>query len=475
MRKREYLYKHLAAQLAEKIKNGVYQHGEKLPSIQQLHRRLNLSVSTIYKAFIELEYEGLVEARPKSGFYAQQPHEIESILSDKPIKAFSAQRDASKFAHEIRLAIKNPSLVPFGQAMVSPSLLPYRQLVKILKSTTASNIRSMVSYGKLQGIYALRRQLSLRTVGLGYHVNPDEIVITNGCMEAISVSLMALTQPGDTIAVESPTYFGYLPIFKQLGLSVVEIPTECSTGPDLDFLEAAIASHKISVCLLIPNFHNPTGHLVSDSRKERLVKLLNEYDIPVIEDDVYSELFYSGKKPTSLKIYDKKRLVITCSSFSKTLAPGFRIGWIMAEGEVLEAIKRSKFAVSMATSNLDQNILSEYLSGNVYDRHLRSLRTILKKQVQSVAIGIEKHFPPGTTFNLPKGGFILWVRLPEGSSGMALYRKAILHRISILPGVLCSYSGTYKEYIRVGCGYPFDKKIGDAIATLGRLAHSLLK
>jgi DNA-binding transcriptional MocR family regulator len=476
VKKREYLYEQLAAQLAEKIKKGVYQHGEKLPSIQQLHRRLNLSVSTIYKAFIELEYLGLVEAKPKSGFYTQyQPHENESIPSDKQIKAYSAQRDSSKFAHDIHLTIKKPSLVPFGQATISPSLLPHQQLAKILKATIASNLQSMISYGKLQGMFELRRQLALRTVNLGCHVNPDEIVITNGCIEAISISLMALTKPGDTIAVESPTYFGYVPILKQLGLSVIEIPTDCTVGPDLDWLEAAINLHKISVCLLIPNFHNPTGYLISDKNKERLVKLLNEHNIPIVEDDVYAELFYAGKRPTSLKAYDKKRLVITCSSFSKTLAPGFRTGWIMAEGELLEAIKRSKFAVSLATSNLDQNLLAEYLTSNAYDRHLRSLRTILKKQVRSVAAGIEIHFPRGTTFNLPKGGFILWVRLPPGSNGMALYRKAILHKISILPGVLCSYSKTYKEYIRIGCGFPFDKKMSDAIATLGRLAHSLEK
>lgn len=471
--KKQFLYQKLAAQIGDQIRDGVYASGQKLPSISKLTQSLNKSVSTVYRAYVELEFMGLIEARPKSGYYVKARFPQKTVKKPSfPLTVYSAQKDLSDYANEIRFAIKQSSFAPLGQASLAPELLPQKNISRILKAISAGQMQRLLSYGQTQGEAKLRQQIARSMIGLIDPISMDQIVVTNGCMEAIAVSLMAVTKPGDTIAVESPTYFGYMQVLKELNLSIVEIPTLPDQGIDLDYFAKAIDHHPIKACLLIPNFQNPQGYLMPDENKRSLVRMAARKCIFVIEDDVYSELYYGNSRPSLLKSYDEQGMVITCSSFSKTICPGFRLGWVIADHEILERIKRVKFSISMVTSTLDQHVLCEFLEGNRYDRHLRSLRTRVKKQVNSMARAVKQYFPTGTSFRLPHGGFILWVRLPGNTDSLHLYQDAIEQDIAILPGFLCSYSQEYKKYIRINCGFPFEGNIRDAIARLGQLANA---
>ncbi|MCP4753648.1 MAG: PLP-dependent aminotransferase family protein [Proteobacteria bacterium] len=465
-----YRYKLLANELESKIANGTYKVGEKLPSIRQLHRQLNLSISTIYKAFIELEAQGLIEARPRSGYYVGS-----SLLRELRVPATG---DVSfpphkvvlpSFVNQVLEVMNNPAFLPFGSAILSPDFLPYKSLFKILKDLGKREVQEVISYNLSQGDPELRRQLALRTLGIIDGIGAEDIIVTNGCTEAVSLSLKAVVQAGDTIAIESPTFYGILPLLEELGVLVVEVPTDPQYGVDVDGLEETIRRNNIKACLLTPNFHNPLGALMPDERKKRLVRMLNCHDIPIIEDDVNSELYYGKQRPIPLIAFDKRDLVLTCSSFSKTLASGLRTGWVIPGKRFKDKVLKLKTSFSVSTSSLDQHLLARFLGSGVYERHLRSLRDRVKKQVLIFARAVQEHFPEDTRMSIPQGGLLLWIQLPRGIDGFDIYREALKHRISILPGIVCSSSKQFKEYIRIGCGFPFTPEMKKGIEILGAL------
>ncbi len=472
--KKAFRYRHLADEIEQKIMSGTYRPGEKLPSIRKLHEQLNLSISTAYHAYTELETMGLVEARPKSGYYVN-PVALQRLKVPKFEKiSYPPQKvKLSSMINSVISAISNPNLLPLGSTVTAAELLPFKYFSRILKDLSHQEIKSMISYCLSEGFPELRRQIAIRTLGVIEGITPEDVIITNGCMEAIALSLLAITQPGDTVAIETPTNFGFLQLLKELGLLVMEIPTDPRYGVDLDELEKIIRQNKIKTCLFIPNFHNPLGAIMPDGNKQRLVELLSQYEVPAIEDDISAELYFGRQHPLPLKAFDQKDLVITCSSFSKTLAPGLRIGWIIPGRRFKEKIQNLKAAVSVTTSTLDQYLVSQYLAGGAYERHLRALRNSLKKQSVSTAFAIQKHFPSKTRLAIPSGGTFLWVQLPSKVDGLKVYRKALNHNIAIIPGVVCSNSRQFRNFIQVSCGSPFTKDIEKGIATLGKLVYRL--
>lgn len=469
----DFRYRRIADDLESSINNGIYAPGERLPSIRELHRRLNISISTAYHAYMELERRGLVEVRPKSGYYVG----IASLKKLHPpavpkISASPQKVETTGMVNAVLKAISNPKMLPLGSSATAAALLPYRRFAKIVKALTANDIQKGMAYTLTEGHPELRRQLALRAVGELPGISPEDFVVTTGCMEAVTLCLQSVLKPGDTLAIETPTHFGFLQLFQELGILVLEIPTHPKTGVDIDALENSIKKSRIQACLFMPNIHNPLGTLLSDDKKERLVGLLNRHEIPVIEDDISAELFFTGsRRPSLLKAYDRKDLVLTCSSFSKTLAPGFRIGWALPGKRFKDRVLRLKAGSTVCGSGLDQEIMARFLSGGTLERHMRSLRNTLKAQVLKTALAVQKYFPAGSRFSFPEGGSLLWVELPGSADGTAMYQAALKQRISILPGAVCSVSGGFKNYIRIGCGQPFTHETERAIQVLGELAH----
>ena len=454
--------------------SGTYQPGERLPSIRKLHKQSNLSISTIYHAYLELESMGLVEARPKSGYYVN-PVALQNLKAPRFRKISFPPKKVrlSSMMNSVISAISNPDLLPLGSTVVDARLMPFKHFSRILKNLSHEELRSMISYSLSEGYPELRRQIALRTVGVLEGIAPEDIIITNGCMEAVALSLLAVARPGDTVAVETPTNFGFLQLLQELGLLVMEVPADPRTGVDLEELEKIFRQNKIKSCLLIPNFHNPLGALMPDEHKIRLIELINTYEIPVIEDEISSELHFGGKRPMPLKSFDQKDLVLSCSSFSKTLAPGLRIGWVIPGRRYRERVQNLKAATTVASSTLDQYLISRYLAEGAFERHCRRLRESLKKQVVRTAFVIQKHFPSGTRLAIPEGGNLLWVELPSRVDGLQVYRMALEEHIAIIPGVVCSNARQFNNFIQISCGSPVTEDLEKGIVRLGEIVSGL--
>ncbi len=472
--KKPFRYRHLAEEIEQQIMSGTYQPGERLPSIRRLHRQSNLSISTIYHAFTELETMGLVEARPKSGYYVN-PVALQKLKVPRFEKVSYPPKKVklSSMINSVISAISNPHLLPFGSTVTDPALLPFKFFSRTLKELSHSELKSMISYSLSEGYPELRRQITLRTVGVMDQITPDDVIVTNGCMEAVALSLLAVTRPGDTVAIETPTNFGFLQLLKELGLMVMEVPTDPRHGVDLDELEKIFRRNSIKACLFIPNFHNPLGAIMPDDHKKRLVELIHEFEMPLIEDSISSELYFDIQRPVPLKTFDRQDLVVTCSSFSKTLAPGLRIGWVIPGRRIKERIQNLKAAISVTTSTLDQFLIAQFLASGAYERHLRRLRNSLKKQIIRTAFCIQQHFPPETRLAIPNGGTLLWVQLPPKVDGLEVYQKALDDNIAIIPGGVCSNSRQFNNFIQISCGAPVTAREEKGIETLGKIVSRL--
>ncbi len=289
-------------------------------------------------------------------------------------------------------------------------------------------------------------------------------------MEALNLCLRAVANAGDIIAIESPAFYGTLQIIESLGMRALEISTDPRDGVILGALDSAIRRQKVRACLFVTNFSNPLGSCMPDARKKELVELLARREIPLIEDDIYGDLYFSGVRPRTAKAYDKKGLVLLCSSFSKTLAPGYRVGWT-SPGRFRPQVESLKFTSSMATATPPQMAIADFLQSGGYDRYLRKIRRILMTQVQQMSNAVGRYFPTGTKVTRPQGGYVLWIELPRSADALELHRRALEQKISIAPGPIFSAKQKYKNFIRLSCGLPWSERIDRAVQTLADLAR----
>lgn len=463
-------YIRLADDMENKIREGIYRAGEKLPSIRKLHDQTGFSITTVYQAYVELEIRGMVEARQRSGYYVKPM--LRQILPSPSIKKHHAtpqKVSINTLAYSIVEAMSDPEMLQLGGTIVVPELLPYKQLFRTIKTMPNHKLRDILTtYEKPDGSRHLKRQIAKRTLGHTRDIDLEEILITGGCIEAVSLCLQAVAEPGDTIIVESPTYPWFLQIIEDLNMYALEIPTDPATGIELDSMEMALDHHRVKACILIPNAHNPLGCIMPTEKKKAVLDLAGNRDIPIIEDDIHGDLCFEKTRPLPLKAYDRKGQVLYCSSFSKTLSPGLRVGWTMP-GRFKDMVRRLKLNASIASPSLNQYIVSEYLKGGYYDRHLRRLRTALKSQVSNMALAVARHFPADTKMTAPEGGLAIWVQLGDHMDGLKIFHEARKQRIAIMPGVLCSTTDKYKNYIRLSCGFPWSERLETGVRTLGEI------
>lgn len=466
-----FLYEKLADELTQRVEHGVLRAGDRLPSVRRLSEERGVSIATVISAYLILEGRGIAEARPKSGHFVRRRTEVTSVPATPRRAKEAARVSIAAGADElIRVMTEDRGLVPLGTAWVAPELLPLRRLNALLAGIARAGGGVGGSYDELRGTPQLRRQLARRAPTWGTFLEEDDFVTTVGATEALNLALGAVTKPGDVIAVESPVYFGLLRLVEYHGLRAIEIPTDPRTGLDLDALDDAIRGSPVRAVLASPNFQNPLGARMPDENKERLVKMLARREIPLVEDDVYGDLSFDGTRPRSAKAFDNDGLVILCGSVSKTLAPGYRVGWI-APGRFQEAVVRLKFAHTVASPSPTQMAIAELLAEGGYDRHLRRLRRALAAQSDRYREAVVAAFPKGTRVSAPQGGFVLWVEMPPSAiTGVELQQKALEHGIAIAPGVIFSARQRFGCCLRLSTGHPWSASIERAVATLGRLA-----
>ena len=469
-----YLYEEVAEKIANLIDKGTLRPGERVPSVRKLNAQLGVSVSTVLQSYLLLEDKGLIEARPQSGFYVRlRPRELPPEPRMSSPSSLATKVDIGELVLEVHEALMDPKIVPLGGATPDDNLLPTRKLYHLLGAMARKHETMSNRYESPRGNIELRRQIARRSVDWGGNVSADEVVTTVGCTEALNLCLRAVTKPGDTVVVESPVYFGFLQILEGLNLRALEIPTHPREGMCLDALETALGRHRVAAVFLSPNFQNPLGSCMPGKNKKAVVEMLAERGIPLIEDDVYGDLYFEGTRPASLKAFDRSGNVLLCSSFSKTLSPGFRIGWTVP-GKYLPQVRRLKLTNSISTATLPQMAIAEMLSTGGYDHYLRRIRRAYASQVQTMIQAVRRYFPEGTKTTRPMGGTVLWVEFPRGIDSVELYRKALEKKISIVPGPLFSPKRQYTQCIRLNCGYLWSERIEEAMITLGHLAMKML-
>ena len=460
-------YEKFADQLATLMTTGVLAPGERLPSVRSASRTHGISPSTVFQAYYLLESRGLIEARERSGYFVREParsRDATPLLA--PLEGTAVA--VSDLVYSVLQSLQDPDIVPFGSAFPSPDLFPLARLARSmahgLRDLPAHDLTAYVTPGHPE----LRRQIARRYGLAGMPDVGEELVITHGALEALNLGLQSLTRPGDLVAVESPAFYASLQVLERLQLKAVEIPVDPERGLNLDALAEALGRLPIKACWFMSGLQNPTGVSLDDRAQQRLYDLLQRHQVPLLEDDVYAEL-YSGSEPhRPIKRFDSEGLVLHCGSFSKCLAPGYRIGWIAA-GRQAGAVARLRLMTTITPSMPAQAALADYLQHGGYDRHLRRLRLSLDRQRQAMLAAARRYFPAATKVSRPQGGYFLWFELPARVDSLALYRQALAQGISLAPGPIFSAQQGFRHCIRLNCGHPWDARSEAAMARLGEL------
>jgi DNA-binding transcriptional MocR family regulator len=467
-----FLYEQLAAELGGAIERGALRPGDRLPSVRRLAEERQVSVATVLQAYLRLENTGLIEVRPKSGHFVRRRTELTAEPRAPRQCATPARVSVSDAVARILEALRDPAVVPLGSAYVDPSMLPVTALNRMLAQLAREASTAGARYDAAPGLLTLRRQLARRAVDWGVPLREDEFVTTIGATEGLSLALRAVARAGDVIAVESPTYFGVLQAIEGLGMRALEIPASPRTGMDLDALDEALRAGGVKAIMVQPNVSNPLGGVMPDDAKERLIKLARRHDLPVIEDDVYGELVFDGSRPRPLRAFDDDGRVLLVGSVSKTLAPGYRVGWI-AGGRLHDAVVRLKYSQSLACPTLTQMAVAEFLGSGGYDRHLRRLRSHLAGQVERYRDAVIEFFPEGTRVSAPRGGFVLWIEMPGGVDSLVMLDRAVARGVVIAPGPVFSARNRFGNFVRISCGMPWSPKAEAAVKLVGELACEL--
>ncbi|MBI1290432.1 aminotransferase class I/II-fold pyridoxal phosphate-dependent enzyme [bacterium] len=468
------LYRQTAEKVAHLIREGTLRAGDRLPSVRELSRDWEISISTVVQAYRLLENQGLIEARPQSGFYVKATL-LQRLPEPSVIPPTDSPVDVTKSALHLQIMqdSQDPRLLKLGAAVPDPELLPAAKLNRIMGAIGRRKPHRAVAYEFPPGARELRVAIARRAISHGLDLTPDDLVITTGAHEALVLALRAVTRPGDTVAIESPTFYGLFNVLEALHLRAVEVPTNPREGMSLEALEVILESHRPAAIITIPNFHNPLGFLMSDERKKRLVELAAERHVPLIEDDIYAD-FYREERPRCLRTFDRTGGVMTVSSFSKTIAPGYRIGYI-APGKYLREVLQGKLMLNVATATLPQLAIAEFLMEGSYDHHLRGLRRELAQRVDFLSDLTARHFPEGTHITRPAGGFILWAQFPPSVDAYRLYREAIKVGITIMPGPQFSpREDAFRSCVRLNAAFVKPGCEG-RIAELGDLARKVAR
>ena len=470
----DHLYLQVADGLEKMIGEETLKIGDKLPSVRMLSEEYGISMGTAFQAYYHLEGKGLIESRPKSGYYVRfnfrRMPGLPRVSDPEPV---TVEVSVQEMIATVFNDITAEDLINFSIAAPPMSLLPAARLNKSLVHAMRTARHHGIQYEHIQGNKDLRRQLVKLAFNWGGKLSENDVVVTAGCMEALVMCLKAVTQPGDTVAIENPTYFGIFQVIESLGLKVLELPSDPMTGVSPSVLEKLMEKFPVKACLLVPNFSNPLGACMPDKNKQALVELLTAHQVPLIEDDIYGELYFGKHRPKTCKTFDKDGWVLHCSSLSKSLAPGYRIGWAIP-GRYTEQVLRHKMMHTVTGVTITQQAIAHFLSIGRYEYHLKKLRKALHTQSLRYLQGVMQYFPEGVKVSRPQGGFVLWVELDKKLNAYMLYREALKHHISVAPGQLFSMQGKFGNCLRISYARPWDEDVEQGIKVLGELIRKMI-
>jgi DNA-binding transcriptional MocR family regulator len=445
-----------------------------MPSVRTLVRLHQVSISTALQACRSLEDDGLIEARPRSGYFVLKTRRSKLLPVGEPdtrqvLDAASYVGIHDRVSDFIAKSAMHPPRIDFAHSVAPSEAYPVDSLKQAMLRAVRRYPELIARPAPHQGHAYLRATLARRALDTGITASPEDIIVTHGCIEALNLALRAVAGPGDTIAVESPAYFGLLQVIGSLGMRALEIPTSPQRGLSIEALDLAFQTHSdIKAVVVVPNLHNPLGSIMPDEDKARLVALCERQAIPLIEDDTYGALADGDEPLRAAKAWDRDGNVIYCASMQKTLAPGSRLGWIIG-GRWKARLAMLKFVQSRPNSATPQVAIAEVLQSKGYDRHLMRLRRRLKSQREGMARAIAEYFPRGTRLSVPRGGMLLWVEMPEGRSSKEVFESALDVGIRVAPGRMFSNSDRYEHFLRISCAHPLTADLQAAVRSLGRI------
>lgn len=467
------LYVNLAELLGTRIEQGFYRPGDRLPSVRALSVEHGVSLSTVQQAYRLLEDNGLAMPKPKSGYFVPPSRELPAL----PAVGRPAQRpvEISQWDQVLELirAVPRKDVVQLGRGMPDITTPTLKPLLRALARLSRHQDMPGLHYDNIYGVLALREQVARLMLDSGCQLGAGDLVITTGCHEALSTSIRAICEPGDIVAVDSPSFHGAMQTLKGLGMKALEIPTDPITGISLEALELALEQWPIKAIQLTPNCNNPLGYIMPEPRKRALLTLAQRFDVAIIEDDVYGELAYTYPRPRTIKSFDDDGRVLLCSSFSKTLAPGLRIGWV-APGRYLERVLHMKYISTGSTAPQPQVAIAEFLKSGHFEPHLRKMRTQYQRNRDLMLDWVSRYFPVGTRASRPQGSFMLWIELPEGFDALKLNRVLLEQGVQIAVGSIFSASGKYRNCLRMNYAAKPTAQIEDAVRKVGAAAIKLL-
>ena len=467
------LYEQFSTEIREKIDHGYYHTGEKLPSIRDMSVSRGVSISTVQEAYQLLEDSGILFSKPKSGYYVKHQQNVELLPDTSRPEQKPVAIDNWEKALELTTTSSHHGFMAFGGGGPDISLKTLKPLQRFHAEIARQQPKRIFDNVKGNGSLELRTQIVRLMQNSGCHLHTDDIIITTGCQEALSLGLKSITKPGDIVAIDSPSFYGSMQAIQSNNLKVIEIPTHPETGINLQALEMALEQWPIKAIQLIPTSNNPLGYIMPDENKIKLLELATRFDFAIIEDDIFGDLVYQKPRPRTIKSFDTEGRVLLCSSFSKTVAPGLRMGWIAA-GSYGKLVTHLKFVSSLGSTTLPQLALAEFIEQGYYDKHLRIARNQYQRGRDCMINWVKKYFPEGTKMAYPKGGVGLWIDLQGNVDTLELNEILKKHNIGIAPGKLFSAAGKYKNCLRLNYAKSPDEKIEAAVKVIGEQAKILI-
>ncbi|WP_336964635.1 PLP-dependent aminotransferase family protein [Chryseobacterium contaminans] len=464
---KDVLYLKIANSVTEQIKSDTLQFGDRLPSLRSAQKLYNVSLNTVKQAYMELESRSLVESRPKYGYYVSQTSQRKLALpSVAKMKVSEGKNSPEDLIGKVFGSIAGTDVTQFALGIPGKSLLPVAQMKKCMINVIKGKHDSGTNYEPVQGSEKLRREIAKWSIVMEGKITEDDLVITSGAMNGVYNCLMAVTKPGDSVAVESPVYFGILQAIQLLGLKAVEIPTHPITGVDLDALKKVLP--KLSACCFVVNYNNPLGFQMPDVNKKELVRMLTEHNVPLVEDDVYGNIYFGAGRPKPCKFYDEAGIVMWVGSVSKTLAPGYRVGWV-APGKFKEKIIRQKLVQTVSSPSLFSDVIADFLEHGRYDHHLRMFRKKLYANYLQIQKSVTQYFPDNTKVSEPKGGFMLWLELDKRICTEDLYDEAVSQKVNFAPGRMFSQYNQYQNCMRLNYALEWTDRVESDLEKLGKM------
>ncbi|MBK0166804.1 PLP-dependent aminotransferase family protein [Klebsiella sp. S69] len=471
-----HLYEQIAADIVRAISTGLLKAGERIQSIREYAHTHNVSINTVKTAYRLLEDRGILLVRPQAGYFVSTT--LPELRTVHNPSAVDNTLPLSGISRLLSLILQNQQKVEYTDlALACPSgegFYPVTRIKKLTSHVMRNSPHLQSTYVLPPGSERLRSQIARRGTHMGMLLSAEDILITHGAMEALNLAVRASTKPGDSVAVETPTFYNLYPMLEEMGRKAVAIPTHPQTGMCLNSLEEILKKGDVSAVITIPSGHNPLGFTMPEENRRRLATMGHIYEVAIIEDAMYAELQYGQSPVPNIKAFDTDGWVMVCASYTKTVAPDFRIGWLEA-GRFRDIARQMKFTSTVAEPGLLTETLGLFLENGGYDLHLRFLRKRYNEQIDAVRALLSRHFPEGTCVSRPQCGFILWLELPRDVDTLDLFHAALDEKIICMPGLLCSGNKAFSHCLRLAVCFELTDQYVSGIQKLGELASRQAK